>query len=498
MSTWAEEPAEDPRRPVRRIVAGLALLGLAQGCALHVYCAPIRCPPLNPGGSAIARALDYLDQTQVKTVLRPLAGGADFPGNWPQYILVNFPVRIRARDVSPFLPANIHHSLTLIHEGTQTKLGLDRRTVVRARAMRRAAMEFMGRFAAPSGSAHAGAYGFWPRKEDCAPWRKPWLERVRGDWLAGPAFWLFLHGPALHGPLFALNVPQMPATYGIHSDADDTALIHVALLDAQRLDGNAEPRPPFHLFADWRDTGREVVSPRPDWLPEASGAFLTWFGAPFNDMDLVVNANVLYMLARFGRLDAPGAAEAQALIRAAVPAHLGSAHRDGIERYYPNPMMAYYGIARAFRAGPVPGLEPAAAHIADRLRRDARIRKDGSVHWNFGQPEMDTACGILVLLDAERHLDLVPGAIQYLVQRQDPRRGCWPEGYAFGGRSGRGHRINWVSAPFSTALALEALCRFVLAADGTADPRWRAMADLATASGRKRAARPRGRERFRS
>lgn len=483
MSARAETKPGWPRKTARRVFAGM-LLALVPGCGLHFYYGPVQCPPSDPGLSPIARALAYLDETQVKEVLRPLAGGADFPGNWPQHVLINFPARIRARDVSPFLPACIHHSLALIHEETQAALGLPGQSIDRARALRQAAVEFMRRFEVPPGSPLAGAYGFWLRAEECAAWRKPWLERLRGDWLAKPMFWLFMHGPAMQGPLVALNVPQMPPAYGIHPDADDTAMIHLALLNAHRFDGGAEPRPPFSLLADWRDTGREELFSRPDWLPEASGAFLTWFGAPVNDVDLAVNANVLYLLARCGRRDAPGAAAAQALICQAVPAFLDGTARDTIEVYYPNPMMAYRCIARAFRAGPVPGLEPAVRHIADMLRQRARVRKDGTVHWNFGQPALDTTCGILILIDAQQHLDLVPGAARFVLQKQDPRRGNWPEGYAFGGRSGRGHRINWVSAPFSTALALEALCRIVLAAEDMPDPDWRKVAQSARAAGR--------------
>lgn len=469
------------RKPGRRRAACWAAMALAvlplQGCGLHCYRARVRCPPIDPSLSPIERALAYLDETQVKTVIRPRAGGADFPGNWPQYVLIHYPLRIRARDVSPFLPACIHHSLSLIHEDTQAALGLTRHSVERTRSLRRAAAEFMQRFETPADSDLAGAYGFWLRKDETLSWQKPWLGRLRGDWLAAPFFWLFINGPAWEGPLAPLNVPQMPTSYGIHPDADDTAIIYSALLNAHRLDGGPAPNPPFHLFAQWRHTGQVDIPEPPDWLPASSGAFLTWFGSRRNDVDLVVNANVLYMLARFGRLDAEGAAEAQAVILEAVTGYLEGAYRDSIELYYPNPVMAGHAVARAFREGPVPGLEPAAKRLADDLRRRARFRKDGAVFWNVESPDLDTALSILVLLNTGQHLELVPGAVQFLLQRQHPRRGHWPEGYSGGGRSGRGRRINWVSAPFSTALCLEALCRFVLEAEGHEDPRWREVAD---------------------
>jgi len=466
------------RRWAAVLAAGSMVVPALQGCGLHVYRAPVRPAPADPGLSPIGRALAYLDETQVKEVQHPFAGGADFPGNWPQYVLINFPVRLRARDVSPFIPAAIHHSLALIHEDTQAALGLESRQIARARAMRQASVEFMHRFEAPPGADLAGAYGFWPQ-EEVAIWQKPWLGRVRGDWMAGPFFWLFTDGPALEGPLYPLNVPQIPRAYGIHPDADDTAVIYAALWEAHRLDSAPEPNPPFHLFAEWRHTGREDLLADPDWLPEASGAFLTWFGSRRNDVDLVVNANVLYMLARFGRLGTEGAGDAQALIRNAIAGRMAGSVRDDIEQYYPNPMVAYHGIVRAFRSGPVPGLEPAALQIADTLRRHARFRNDGSVFWHFGQPALDTALGILILLDTGQHLDLVPGAVQSLLRWQNRRRGYWPEGYVFGGRSGRGHRVNWASAPASTAFALEALCRFVLAAEDRSDPRWQNLAELA-------------------
>lgn len=460
-----------------RLLASLGAALLASGCGLHAYRARARSGPIDPGLSPIGRALAYLDQTQVKSVLRPFAGGADFPGNWPQHVVAFYPVPLRARDVSPFLPAFIHRSLSLIHEDNQAALGLDDDQIARARVLRESAVEFMRRFESGPDDPAAGAYGFWPRREDVRAYRKPWLGRLRGDGLAGPLFWTFMRGPAFEGPRTCLNVPQLPAAYGIHPDADDTAAVHLALLEAHRIDHGPFPHPPFVLFERWRDVDTVPLRTEPDWRRAPTGAFLTWFAATPNDLDLAVNANVLHLLARHGRLEAPGAAEAQALIADVLPRSLASVYRDDVHMYYPNPLMAYHCVARAFREGPVPGLAPAVDGIADELRRRARSRPDGSVHWNYGQPDLDTALGILVLLDSGRHPDLVPGAIQFLLDRQHPRRGHWPEGWASGGKTGRGHWIGWASAPFSTAMALEALCRFRLAAPDVPDPRWREMAE---------------------
>jgi hypothetical protein len=411
--------------------------------------------------------LEYLEASQLKTVERPFAGGADFPGNWPQFMRVSDRLLWvpRVREVSPFLPAFIHHALTCVNEQTVDALGLTPRHAEQARAMRRAAVALMRRFEEPAGSPLAGAYGFWLRREDVAAYHKPVLSFVRGDWILRPVLRWYFVGPCWHGPRFGLNInQQMHDTIGLHADADDTAILYATFHDDARLDSGPILRPPIDaLFIPWRDTGVAEMRVVQDWLPRPSGAFLTWFAPSMNDVDLVVNANVLCMLARDGRPDVPGAAQAIALINDVVQRRRQGVCHDRIGVYYPHGITAQYCLSRAYREGPVPALRPAVEILADEIERAAQQRPDGSVFWDYGQPHLDTAFAILVLLNAGRQTPLVASAVRYLVAQQDPKYGNWKEGYVWGGYADNGALSGWGSPALTTAIALEALCRWRIA-----------------------------------
>ena len=206
-------------------------------------------------------------------------------------------------------------------------------------------------------------------------------------------------------------------------------------------------------------------------LPPESGAFLTWLdyrqaGEPAgpNDVDLVVNANVLYCLARYGRLDTPGAAEAVHLIDAVVARGLHRTHPDQLGDYYPANFAFHYAVSRAWREGPVPGLGPAVERLADHVERTALSTPDGTVYWDNGAPHLNTALAVLTLMNAERQTPLIDKAVQYLIDQQDRESGGWAAGGFFVARTEAGPRFVWTSSSLTTALAFEALCRCALVA----------------------------------
>jgi hypothetical protein len=416
---------------------------------------------------ALRRAIDYLDARQVRQAQDALVGGkrvVDFPGNWPQTIGLQGQQAFRVHEVSPFMVAFIHHALTTIVEEHRAELGLSDHDLRQARAMRQRAIGFMRRFESPIGTADAQTYAYWPY--DTAP------EQPRPSLALALTAWL--KGPVLGGQRVPLNLTIYPDALAIPSDADVTATTYAALLDDARFDGGAGSMVAFErFFIDWRDLGQVPRRLNPPWLPPASGAFLTWLSYREatlprfpNDVDLVVNANVLYALGRHGRLDIPGVAQAVALLNDTVARGL---HRDRLAEltdYYPDNGAFQYMVSRAFHGGQVAALAPAVSILADDLEATALLRDDGTAFWDRGAPQLNTAFAVLTLLNAGRDAPVLPRAIAYLVAQQ-AASGGYDEAVFFIARNGGGQVFEFRSASFTTALVMEALARYRLAGGTT-------------------------------
>ena len=409
--------------------------------------------------SPVERALGFLFTQQVGKPLKVGVDGirnVDFPGNWPQYFHLQGTEEFRVREVSPFMVAFIHHSLTGVVEENRRALGLSQRDLRLARLMRQRAVAFMKGFESPPGSADAGTFAFWPY--DAAPY----LPGVKLTILLTA----WLQGPILGGQRVPINLRIYPSTLAIPSDADVTATTYATLLDDAIFDGGSGSEVAFErFFLEWRDLGVVPRRLNPDWLPPASGAFLTWLtyrDRPFplfpNDVDLVVNANVLYALARYDRLDLPGVEEAVEYINLVTALGL---HRDRLEEitdYYPDNLAFQYVVSRAFHEGPVTTLEPAIAILADDLEASVLFRAEGTAYWDRGEPHLNTAFAVLTLLNAGRETAIIDQAIEYLVAEQNADGG-FDEATFFVGRNDGGQVFEFTSASFSTAMALEALVR---------------------------------------
>ena len=363
------------------------------------------------------------------------------------------------RDVSPFMVAFIHHALTHVVEGNRRALGLSRRDLGVARVMRRRAVAFLTRFESPPGAPDAGTFAFWPYDVDPATPGAP-LTVLLTAWL---------QGPILGGPRVPINLRIYPSTLAIPSDADVTATTYASLLDDAIFDGGPGSEVPFQrFFVDWRDVGVVPRRLNPPWLPPESGAFLTWLtyrgrALPLfpNDVDLAVNANVLYVLARYDRLDVPGVAPAVGFINLVTA--LGF-HRDRLEEitdYYPDNLAFQYVVSRAFHEGPVIALEPAVGILADDLEASVLFRADGTAYWDQGEPHLNTALAVLTLLNAGRDTPIIDRAIDYLISEQNALGG-FDEATFFVGRTDGDQVFEFTSASFTTAMALEALVRHEL------------------------------------
>jgi hypothetical protein len=279
------------------------------------------------------------------------------------------------------------------------------------------------------------------------------------------------------GDCAPINLWTFPPGYLIPADADTTANIYEALLTASELDGGSPATDdPVPLFERWRDLGQEPMRVRHSWMPNPSGGYLTWLADRDSpqprtpqDVDLLVNANVLFCLGRRQRLDAEGVTEAAALIQQAVST---GRQRDvsQISSYYPDSLVFHYVVSRAYYEGGVTSLASAVQTLADELEAEARVCADGSVVWDRGNPPLNTAFAVLTLLNAGRNGSLTDGGARYLRRSQNPKFGFWSEAPFFQGTSANEFTVLWSSSALTTAMALEALMRVqLLSASGKED-----------------------------
>ena len=418
------------------------------------------CPP--PSATPVQKGLDYLANAQVAgpndTVI-PFTNEIDFPGDWPQFAtLVQVPA-VRFRDLSPFIPSLIHHSLSVINDDTGDDLGLTMIDLAKASKMRTASMDFMLRFASRDDALDAGTYGFWPYRRDTPP-ELLWLQQ----WLVSFAGFVPLYGD--RGPI---NFPILSPREAIPTDSDVTANIYACILDDAMLDrGPGVNEAIGHGFSDWRDLGVIFRRNNPDWMPAATGAFLTWFSyrdppdptLP-NDVDIVVNANVLYALGRYGELDTPGAVQAITLINVAIARGVQHERSSNAALYYLDNFALDYCISRAYGEGGVHALAPAVEILAADIEEMAIVGANVA-HWERGSPSLSTALAMLTLMNAGRTGPLLDKAAAYLVALQDPVTGAWPEEPFFRGTADSGIELRWGSSSYTTAVAIEALCRLQL------------------------------------
>jgi hypothetical protein len=438
------------------IGSAILIAGVVCGCGTEST--PVGPSPAGPSPEqeAIEGAFAFLQDQQV-TVTTQERGATDYEGNWPQFFFLKELPSIRIRDVSPFILSFIHHALTHLVEDHAEALGLDSEQLAVARSMRQKAITVLRQFESAPWDPARGTFAFWPYDVTGPEYTVP----------VQNALMYLAKGPILNGFRTPINFDVFPDALAIPSDADVTATAFAALLDDERLDGgDGIHSAPEVLLSDWRDTGDIPLRFRPDWLPVESGVFLTWliYGSSWtpNDVDLVVNANVLFALARYGRLETPGVSEAIDLINQVTEQGLHRTLLEEIALYYPDNYSYHYMVSRAYHEGPVPALQPAVEILADDLERSALEDSDGAAYWNKGAPELNTAFAVLTLMNAGRSTPLIEKGIEYLIPRQFVPPGNRAEGVFFFGRSDGGLEIRFVSQSFTTAMALEALCRFSL------------------------------------
>ena len=413
-------------------------MGSACTAMPHLYRA--REAPTTDRATPVARALDYIVQTQWRED-GPTRLERQWAGNWPQSFNLRG-VPLHFSEISPGLPAYIHYALCHVHEGTGGSLGLSDADVECAREARRRTASFLRRFRGRPGPLRA-AFGWWPQGPGFRP--TP-LRRLLSAGVLAVA-----RGPTLRGPLRPVLIPSMPAAMGIPHDADDTAYIHASLQWDQRLDGGAGPPAGLGaILARYRDTG---PCRRPScWIPYGSGVFLTWLKSTRdNNVDACVLANCVWALAMAHQTDTPGFRASLDLLRRAV--HTGQhRYRDRVTQYYSSKFAFHALVARAFVEGPVPELAQSVRTLARDVERRARCGQ-----WPGRTEATDTACAIVTLVAAERNRPLIARAARRLRALQDPRTGAWPDEPLVFGRSDRGSDVEWYGRAAVTSTAMAAL-----------------------------------------
>ena len=411
--------------------------------------------------SPIQRALDYLDAVQIEHDSDD-RGHIDYRGNWPQVFHFKNVPGYRIDDISPFVVVFAHHALATIKPATKDALELSEADLQNALDMRLRAMECLGRFKSNDNAYDADTFGFWPYDEDAGQDITP-LESLLLD---------LLQGPVLGGTRAPINLNYFPPALAVPADADVTATVYAALLDHHEIDeGPAVTMDIGAIFGANRHIDDVPLRFNPQWLNKNSGAYLTWFmdkgpdALQFgNDVDLVVNANVLFALARYGLADTPGFSETAVLINDAVENDLHRSSWDDISLYYPDSYVFHYCVTRAYAKGPVPELAASVARLASEIIDDARRCPDGTAHWDKGHPRLNTAFAVLSLINAGSNSSLIDEGVAYLERTQNPVSGAWDEAPFFIARADSGIVIEWESAPLTTAIALEALCKAKLRA----------------------------------
>jgi hypothetical protein len=157
----------------------------------------------------------------------------------------------------------------------------------------------------------------------------------------------------------------------------------------------------------------------------------------FEDAVRAVNDALDYTMQAFGRIDT-----------------------SILSSYYPNNNALHYCVARAYRCGDVLDLSPSVKAITTDLTNTAHWAKGGTCHWGHGDRFLDTAFACATLLMLGYQGPEIDAGMTYLLSGQDPVTGAWPAEAFCIGKFPYGDRLTWQSSALTTAMAVEAICRW--------------------------------------
>ncbi len=157
-------------------------------------------------------------------------------------------------------------------------------------------------------------------------------------------------------------------------DADCTAFQVLALDDPSHLDAIVQDLDFYRL-----DHSRFRL---PDFqraaLPNAEGTFLVWFppkarcvNQKIEQLDIVVQAHILWLLQRFKRLDCNGRSETIAFLKSVIDSDLILENPYAVSPYYPFPLVILYALSRAIVWGKIDALYDVRERLLSMTRRVA-------------------------------------------------------------------------------------------------------------------------------
>ena len=175
--------------------------------------------------------------------------------------------------------------------------------------------------------------------------------------------------------------------------------------------------------------------------PISSLLFWPAYEASRNDIDLGVNASILYYLGEIP--------ETKQVIEELIKV-IHQNNENNCDKWYRNPFTIYYLISRAYDKG-VKGLQPVATPIIERII--ATASKDGQL----GKSILDTALGIITLVNLEHNSKALQKSVDFIIKKQQPN-GEWPRWlYYYGGPK---LLMGWGSEELTTAFCLEAIAKY--------------------------------------
>jgi hypothetical protein len=160
-----------------------------------------------------------------------------------------------------------------------------------------------------------------------------------------------------------------------------------------------------------------------------------------NDVDLVVNANVLYYLG-----ERP---ETEPVIRRLIRIVEEQAE-ESCDKYYANRFNFYYFVSRNYAVG-IRAFETVRDPIVARIKSCAR--SDGTI----GHHILHTAQAACALMDWKDHSTVLDGAIQAILGARDSRGGWKRCPFYYSGPS---KKLGWGSEELTAGFCLEALARY--------------------------------------
>lgn len=234
-------------------------------------------------------------------------------------------------------------------------------------------------------------------------------------------------------------------------DVDNTACASKVL---QALDKKYQPneeillanRNKSGLFYTWFTFRPSLVPIKDFWLlnlralkrPVSYLLFWRKTEAGRYDIDAAVNANVLFYLG-LNKNTAP-----------IVPYLLEIINREkegDCDLWYRNPFTIYYFISRNYNAG-IQQLEPAKEKMIQRVLNT--VNDEGA----FGNGVLDTALGIITLINCSYYSSALDTAVRYLINQQQSSGGWIRWAVYYGGPK---KRLSYGSEEMTTGFCLEAL-----------------------------------------